>query len=91
VSALSNILTVIGSAITDDLSTAKDSAEGGRSGWDEIASLQSLLLLDAEQAAVPGADAAVVYGTAVVIADIEDSFADADYRVARMQEAASSP
>ena len=91
VSALSNILTVIGAAIADDLSTARDSAEGGRSGWGEIASLQSLLLLDAEQAAVPGADAAVVYGTAVVIADIEDSFENADYRVARMQEAVSAP
>lgn len=90
VSALSNILTVIGAAITDDLSTAKDSAEEGRSGWDEIASLQSPLLLDAGQAAIPGTDAAVVYGTAVVIADIEDDFEDADDRVAHMQEHGSN-
>lgn len=90
-SALNNILTVIGSAITDDLATAKGIAEKGRYGWDENASLQSLLLLDADQAAIPGADAAVVYGTAVVIADIEDDFEDADYRFARMQEEASAP
>lgn len=90
VSALSNILTVIGSAITDDLSVAKELAEKGRSGWDEIASLQSPLLLDADQAAEPGADAAVVYGTAVVIADVEDDFENADDRVARMQEHGSS-
>ena len=90
VSALSNILTVIGSAITDDLSVAKELAEKGRSGWDEIASLQSPLLLDADQAAEPGADAAVVYGTAVVIADVEDDFENADDRVAHMQEHGSS-
>lgn len=89
VSALSNILTVIGSAITDDLSTAKDLAEKGRSGWDEIASLQSPALLDAEQATTPGTDAAVIYGTAVVIADIEDDFENADDRLAHIQEQGS--
>jgi hypothetical protein len=86
VSALSNILTVIGAAITDDLSTANELAEKGQSGWDEIASLQSPMLLDTEQAAIPGTDAAIVYGTAVVIADIEDVFVGADDRVAHMQE-----
>jgi len=90
VSALSNILTVIGAAITDDLSTAKDLAENGRSGWHEIATLQSPLLLDADQAAAPGSDAAVVYGTAIVIADIEDDFEDADDRVAHMHKHGSS-
>ncbi len=90
VSALSNILTDIGSAITDDLSVAKELAENGRSGWDEIANLQSPLLLDADQAAEPGADAAVVYGTPVVIADVEDDFENADDRVAQMHEHNSS-
>lgn len=85
VSALDNILTVIGSAITDDLSTAKDLVEKRRSGWDEIASLQSPVLLDAEQAAIPGTDAAVVFGRAVVIAEIEDDFVGADDRVAHLQ------
>jgi hypothetical protein len=90
VSALNNILMVIGSAITDDLATAKGLADKGRSGWDENANLQSLLLLDADQAAIPGADAAVVYGTAAVIADIEDDFEDADNRVVHMQMHGSS-
>lgn len=90
VSALSNILTLIGTAITDDLSTAKDSAEKGRSGWGEIASLQSLLLLDPDKAAIAGTDAAVVYGTAAVIADIEDDFEGADDRIAHMHEHASN-
>lgn len=85
VSTLSNILTVIGAAIIDDLSTAKDSAEGDQSGWDEIARLQSPQLLDEDQASTPGTDAAVVYGTAVVIADIEDDFWDADDRIAHLQ------
>jgi hypothetical protein len=84
VSALSNILTLIGTAVMDDLSTAKDSAEKGRSGWGEIASLQSLLLLDTDKAAIAGTDAAVVYGTAAVIADIEDDFEGADDRIAHM-------
>jgi len=90
VSTLSEILRIIGAAIADDLSTAKDLAGKGRSGWDEIASLQSPLLLDPDQAAIPGTDAAVVYGTAVVIADIEDDFEDSDERLARMQEDGSS-
>lgn len=84
VSALNNILMVIGTAITDDLSTAMDLAEKGRTGWDEIASLQSLLLLDTDKAATAGSDAAVVYGTAAVIADIEDDFEGADDRIAHM-------
>lgn len=90
VAALRNILTTIGAAITDDLSTAKDAADQGRSGWEEIASLQSPRLFGADQAATPGTDAAIVYGTAVVIADIEDDFENADDRVAQMQEQASS-
>ncbi|QOD04981.1 dsDNA nuclease domain-containing protein [Pseudarthrobacter sp. BIM B-2242] len=90
VSVLSNILTTIGTAITDDLSTAMDLAERGGSGWGEIASLQSLLLLDPDRAAIAGTDAAVVYGTAAVIADVEDDFEGADDRIAHMHEHASS-
>lgn len=86
VSALSNILTVIGAAITDDLTTAMDLVEKGRSGWEAIGALESPLLLDADQAAIPGTDAAVVYGTSVVIAEIEDDFDHADARVAHIQE-----
>lgn len=86
VSALSNILTIIGTAIMEDLSTAKDLAEIGRSGWGAIASFQSLLLLDTDKAAIAGTDAAVVYGTAAVIADIEDDFEGADDRIAYMNE-----
>ncbi|WP_460461603.1 dsDNA nuclease domain-containing protein [Arthrobacter alkaliphilus] len=89
-SALHEMLTIIGTAVMEDLSTAKDLAEEGRSGWDEIASLQSLLLLDADKAAIAGTDASVVYGTAAVIADIEDDFEGADDRIAHMHEHASN-
>lgn len=86
VSALDNILTVIDATITDDLSIAKDLAISGRSGWDEVASLRSLVLLATDQAAIEGTDAAIVYGTAAVISDIEDDFEGADCRIANMQE-----
>lgn len=90
VSALNNMLTIIGAAIMEDMSTAKDSAEKGRSGWGEIVSLQSLQLLDTDKAAIAGTDAAVVCGTAAVIADIEDDFEGADDRIAHMNEHASN-
>lgn len=89
VSALNNILTLIGTAVMEDLSTAKDLAEGGRTGWGEIASLQSLQLLDTDKATSVGTDAAVVYSTAVVLADIEDDFEAADDRIAGMHQHSS--
>jgi Cap4 dsDNA endonuclease len=91
VSALSSILMTVGEAITDDLSAAKDLAEEGRSGWHEVANLQSLRVLDADQAGTEGTDASIVYGATIVISVIEDDFEGADSRIADMQEHSSNP
>lgn len=90
VAALSAILVTIGAAITDDLSIAREAAEGRRSGWDEVTNLQSLTMLDPDQAIIEGADAGVVYGTAVVISIIEDDLEGADRRIADMQDYSST-
>ncbi len=89
VSTLTNIMTVISEALSEDLSAAKVAIEEGRSGWQEVTNLQSLHILDAEQAGIEGTDASVVYYTGIVISAVEDRLEDADSRIADMQEGAA--
>ncbi|ASN19919.1 hypothetical protein CGK93_09710 [Arthrobacter sp. YN] len=90
VSALNNVLTIVGSAVIEDLSIAKAAVEEGRAGWGEIAGLQSLIVLDTNKAAEESAAAAVVYGMTAVLEDVEDDFEGADGRIAQMHDHASN-
>lgn len=82
---LDDVVKTLGRAITEDIASAGKRAQEGTSGWDGVAELTSLDLLDfsPEQLQAEG-PATSLFGMLIVCAEIEDDFANADSRIQAM-------